>query len=294
MRRLAHISDLHFGRHDPQVVERLTEALVTTAPDLAVISGDFTQRARHLQFAEARTFLEGLKAAGLRTLAIPGNHDVPLYDVARRFLSPLRRFRRYIEAEPFPAYFDEQIAVLGINTARSAAVAGGRVSHEQMAEIRRRFARAPSGARRILVTHHPLVELPWGEGGGPLKAAGRAEPALRTALDAGVHLLLAGHHHRPFSGSATAFLAEGGSMLIVQSGTTTSTRLREHANSFNLITDDGETLSIAVEAWDGRGFATQESGAFRLEAGHWQPVRTITPEPLDQMPAGPDPNAAAQ
>jgi 3',5'-cyclic AMP phosphodiesterase CpdA len=270
MRRLAHLSDLHFGRHDPAVVASLHEALTALAPDLIVISGDFTQRARHAQFAEARRFVEGLRAKALRVLAVPGNHDVPLYDIGRRFLSPLRRFRRYVEADPYPYVADEEIAALGLNTARSATISDGRVSHEQMAELRRRFAGAPPGARRILVTHHPLVELPWGEAGKPLRAAGRAKPALRAAIDAGVHLLLAGHHHRPFSGSAAAFLAEGGSMLVVQAGTTTSTRLRAHANSFNVILTDGDRLTITVEAWNGQGFAPHHSEEYICEHGRWR------------------------
>lgn len=270
MRRLAHISDLHFGRHDARVVDRLHDALTALAPDLVVISGDFTQRARHRQFAEARAFLARLREAGLRVLAVPGNHDVPLYDVTRRFLSPLRRFRRYIEADPYPFACDAEVAVLGLNTARSATFSGGRVSHEQMVEMHRCFAQARRDARRILVTHHPLVELPWGESGRPLKAAGRAQPALRAALAADVHLLLAGHHHRPFSGSAAAFLAEGGSMLVVQAGTTTSTRLREHANSFNSLTIESDELTIGVEAWNGTTFASHHRERYRFDNGHWR------------------------
>jgi 3',5'-cyclic AMP phosphodiesterase CpdA len=161
------------------------------------------------------------------------------------------------------------MAVLGINTARSAAISGGRVSEEQMAAMRQRFAGVAPGARKVLVTHHPLVELPWGEDGRTLKAAGRAERALKAAVEAGVHLLLAGHHHRPFSGSAAAFLAEAGAMLVVQAGTTTSTRLREDANSFNLLTPEGPRLEVGVRAWNGTRFVAGEPRAFHCHDGHW-------------------------
>ncbi len=153
--------------------------------------------------------------------------------------------------------------VFGINTARSLAIAEGRVSHDQMDCISRIFARTTPTARRVLAAHHPLVELLWGKAGGSLRAAGRARLALKAALEADVHLLLAGHHHRPFSGSATVFVAAGASMLVLQAGTTTSTRLREGANSFNLIKTQGDTLGIAVDAWDSRRFAADAREAYR-------------------------------
>jgi 3',5'-cyclic AMP phosphodiesterase CpdA len=268
VRRIAHLSDLHFGRHDRVVVAALSEALTALAPDAVVISGDFTQRARRRQFEAARDFVDGLRAAGLAVLAVPGNHDVPLYDVTRRFLRPLARFHHYIERSSYPMIADDEIAILGINTARSLTIADGRVSAEQMDCIPRLFAAAPRTARRLLVTHHPLVELPWGEADRPLRAAGRAARALEAALRADVHLLLAGHHHRPFSGSASAFVAAGAAMLVVQAGTTTSTRLREHVNSFNLIESDGDRLAIAVHAWTGSGFAAAAREAYRFD-GRW-------------------------
>ena len=269
MRRIAHLSDLHFGRHDPTVVDGLSAALTTLRPDAVVISGDLTQRARRSQFAAARAFVDGLRAAGLPVVVVPGNHDVPLWDITRRFFRPLARFRRYIEPHPYPLFADAHVAILGINTARSLTIKDGRVSDEQLACIRERFAEAPPAARRMLVTHHPLVELPWGEKGERLEAAGRSDAAVQTALDAGVHLLLAGHHHRPFSGSAATFLTAGHSLLVVQAGTTTSTRLREHANSFNLIVSDGDRLRVAVQAWTEAGFEEAADESYPFADGRW-------------------------
>ena len=82
MRKIAHISDLHFGAADEQVAERLVESIDELRPDLAVVSGDLTQRARPSQFREARAFLDRLKSF---QLIVPGNHDVPLYNVVGRF-----------------------------------------------------------------------------------------------------------------------------------------------------------------------------------------------------------------
>jgi 3',5'-cyclic AMP phosphodiesterase CpdA len=94
MARLIHMSELHFAAHYSRLVEAVEQRINEEKPDLVVISGDFTQRARTDQFQEACQFLERLRDAGHDVLGVPGNHDVPLYDVLRRFLSPLTRYKR--------------------------------------------------------------------------------------------------------------------------------------------------------------------------------------------------------
>ena len=136
MPRLIHLSDLHFGAHDPVLVEAVERRLDEEKPDLVVVSGDFTQRARTEQFEEAGAFLMRLREAGHEVLAVPGNHDVPLYDVLRRFLSPLTRYKRYIDDSLCPFIEIDGAAVLGINTARSLTFKNGHISDEQMAIIR--------------------------------------------------------------------------------------------------------------------------------------------------------------
>src|SRR5437764_8874292 len=159
MARLLHLSDLHFGAHDEDLVEAVERKADELKPDLAVISGDFTQRARTEQFRQACEFLDGLRERGHEVLGVPGNHDVPLYDVLRRFLSPLTRYRRYIDDSLCPFIELPGVSVLGINTARSLTFKDGRISEEQVEFIRETFARAPRDAMRILVTHHPLLAL---------------------------------------------------------------------------------------------------------------------------------------
>ena len=136
MRVLAHLSDLHFGRVDEALVGPLQAVLAQLRPHLVVVTGDLTQRARSAQFRSARAFLDALPA---RHLVVPGNHDVPLYDITRRFLRPLARYRRYI-GDVEPLYVDEEVAVAGVNTARSLTVKGGRINAEQLARIRERLA----------------------------------------------------------------------------------------------------------------------------------------------------------
>ena len=125
MTTLAHISDLHFGAESPEVVEGLVEDLASIEPSLLVVSGDLTQRARRKEFAAARLFLDRIPS--LR-LVVPGNHDIPLFDLVRRFASPLARFRRYIDPDVDPFFSTDTVAVLGMNTARSNTWKDGRVS----------------------------------------------------------------------------------------------------------------------------------------------------------------------
>src|SRR5438552_10851343 len=156
MARLIHLSDLHFGAHDPRLVAAVAERVDEEEPDVVVISGDFTQRARTEQFHEACKFLERLRERGLEVLGVPGNHDVPLYDVLRRFLSPLTRYRRFIDESLCPFIELPEVVVLGINTARSLTFKDGRINQDQVEFIRETFARTASETVRILVTHHPL------------------------------------------------------------------------------------------------------------------------------------------
>src|SRR5688572_9036696 len=132
MASIAHLSDVHFGHHDPAIVAALEAWLIERRPDLVVISGDFTQRARVEQYRMACEFLDRLEQGGLDVLGVPGNHDVPLWDLVHRFTRPLHRYRRFIDDDLCPWFENDELAVLGINTARSLTFKDGRVSHEQM------------------------------------------------------------------------------------------------------------------------------------------------------------------
>ena len=259
MARLAHLSDLHFGAHDPRLVAAVEERIDAEKPDLVVISGDFTQRARTEQFKEACRFLERLRDAGHEVLGVPGNHDVPLYDVLRRFLSPLTRYRRYIDDSLCPFHELGDAVVLGINTARSLTFKDGRINAEQVEYIAETFARARPEAARILVTHHPLFALPVGDGPDLGTPIGRQELALGAIADAGVDLLLAGHNHRASTHHAPDLVTRAGSALVIQAGTATSTRLREEEQSFNLIDVSAADVTVTVQAWDGQGYSSRDS-----------------------------------
>lgn len=268
MARLIHLSDLHFGAHDPRLVEAVEHRIDEEKPDLVVISGDFTQRARTEQFEEACAFLTRLRDAGHEVLGVPGNHDVPLYDVLRRFLSPLTRYRRYIDSTLCPYHELSGAAVLGINTARSLTFKDGRINREQVDYIRDTFARARD-VPKVLVTHHPMFALPVDDSGALGKPIGRQDMALDAVAEVGVDLLLAGHNHRASTHHARDLATRAGPALVIQAGTATSVRLRDEEQSFNEIDLDGRSVVLTVQRWGGSGFISGDSQRFRRDGDHW-------------------------
>jgi 3',5'-cyclic AMP phosphodiesterase CpdA len=177
MTRIAHLSDIHFGAHDPDVVAASIMWMEVHRPDLIIVSGDLTQRAKVDQFRQASEYLDRLRATGCPTLVVPGNHDVPLYDVIRRFAAPLDRYKRFIGDDLCPWFENDEVAVLGLNTARSLTIKDGRISYEQIDLLRKRFAEVPAGKTRILVTHHPLFAMPIAKEGELSEAVGRHRDA---------------------------------------------------------------------------------------------------------------------
>jgi 3',5'-cyclic AMP phosphodiesterase CpdA len=275
MARLVHLSDLHFGAHDERLVAAVEREIDRLKPGLVVISGDFTQRARTEQFGEACHFLERLRDGGHEVLGVPGNHDVPLYDVLRRFLSPLARYRRFIDESLCPFVELPGVAVLGINTARSLTFKDGRINRDQVAFIRDTFARTPSEFVRVLVTHHPLFALTVGD--QVERAIGRQELALDVVEEAGVDLLLAGHNHHASSQDASDLVTRAGGVLVVQAGTATSTRVREQEQSFNVIDIDDGLVAVTVHGWDGSAFRARDAQPYKYREGRWQILKAEEP-----------------
>ena len=271
MARIAHLSDLHFGAHDPKIVAATEVWLEQQQPDLIIISGDLTQRAKVDQFRQASAYLARLRAAGFQILVVPGNHDVPLYDVFRRFAAPLRRYKHYIEQDLCPWFENDEVAVLGINTARSLTVKDGRINNDQIAILQDRFDAVPPAKTRILVTHHPLYAMPIGEGDELSEAVGRHRDAIEAVAKAGVHIALAGHFHRTYAEAATKMVESAGSVLVVQAGTATSTRLRNsELQSFNWIhARRNDAVELQVIAWDGGAFQRGSHVQFTHDGNNW-------------------------
>ena len=245
MRTIVHLSDLHFGRLDPVVVAPLCAAIDSASPDLIAISGDFTQRAKRSEFVAARAFLNGLRAP---KLLVPGNHDVPLWNVGLRMIMPLRRYQRYISPELEPEYVDDEIIALGVNTARVTVYGGGgRINATQISRIVTRFAAAPQALVRIIVTHHPF-DLPPGV--RERRLLGRAEMAMAGLTLSKPDLFLSGHLHLSHaSRSSERYGMAGHAALIVQAGTV-SRRGRGEQPSFNLLRVHDAEIALARFVWE--------------------------------------------
>ena len=275
MPRIVQLSDLHFGAHDEVIVAAVEREVTASKPDLVIISGDFTQRARTEQFQQAGAFLERLRDAGHEVLAVPGNHDVPLYDVLRRFLSPLGRYKRFIDDSLCPWHQLAGVSVLGLNTARSMTFSDGRINREQVDFVRKHFADTPPGDLKLLVTHHPLFALPVDDSGVLGRPLGRQELALDAMEEMGIDLLLAGHNHRASTHHASELVTRAGGALVVQAGTATSIRLREEEQSFNILDILPGEITIGLKRWAGTEFVGAEPSRFRRAGPDWRRVTVL-------------------
>jgi 3',5'-cyclic AMP phosphodiesterase CpdA len=254
LRVIVHLSDLHFGRVDHPLIEPLISVIKATEPHLVAVSGDLTQRARAEQFQEAKAFLDRLP---FPRLVVPGNHDISLHNLYERFLRPLRKYSEHITSDLEPFYFDGEIAVLGLNTARSFTTKYGRINSAQVQAIGQKFGPLGREITKILVTHHPF-DLPPGYD-DQNQLVGRAERAMTVLARAGVDLILSGHLHLAHSGlTAKRYKIEGHSALVVQAGTAISTRGRGEANSFNILRVKSEEIAVERILWHA------ESASFQL------------------------------
>jgi 3',5'-cyclic AMP phosphodiesterase CpdA len=266
MRTIVHLSDIHFGRIEPALVDRLSAAIIRISPHLLAVSGDLTQRAKRSEFAAARTFLDALP---FPQLVVPGNHDVPLYNVFTRFITPLGRYRRAITPDLSPVFRDDEVIVVGVNTARSFTVGEGKINEEQVDEIVRHLSGAPSGLIRIVVTHHPF-DLP--DGVREERLLGRAAMAMAKLAAAGADLFLAGHLHISHIGhTAERYRIAGHSALVVQAGTV-STRSRGEQPSFNVLRIHRPKVAVERLVWDPdrATFAEAAASVYRHGENGWR------------------------
>jgi 3',5'-cyclic AMP phosphodiesterase CpdA len=275
MRTIAHISDLHFGRLDRAVAEGLVADLAERKPSLLVVSGDFTQRARERQFRDAAAYLKRLPTP---QLVVPGNHDIPLFDVIRRFFFPLHRYRRLISHDLRPLFRDEELLVLGVNTARSFTHKSGWISDEQLVDIKARVCDLTDDVVKVVVTHHPFIPPPREPNADVIL---HGDTYLDELADCGVDVLLAGHLHLAYHDDLRShYKSAKRSTLSIQAGTATSTRRRGEPNAYNWITVSRDLCTVSVRAWCGDRF--EESLVTRYaRADHaWRREQQV---PVDQV-----------
>jgi len=234
MTLLLQISDPHFGTERHEVVEALLQLAARTQPDLAVLSGDITQRARRSQFAAARAFVDRLGA--MPSLVIPGNHDLPLFNVFTRVLCPFANHRRVFGTNLEPQFESCELLVIGVNSARRSRHTEGEVSMEQIERVAQRLERATPLQLRVVVAHHPVASATADDVRHLLH---RREPAVRRWAQAGVDLIVGGHIHLPYVQPLAGRMEIARPVWAVQAGTALSTRVHGQVpNSVNLIRYD--------------------------------------------------------
>jgi len=250
------------------LIDPLLRVVRELEPDVVAISGDLTQRARSYQFRQARSFLDALPQP---QIVVPGNHDIPLHNVFARFLEPLTKYKRYITGDLQPAYEDEEVVIIGVNTARSSVVKGGRINESQVSRLREKFCSLGSGVVKTVVTHHPF-DLP--EGHDERDLVGRARMAMTGLAECGADLFLAGHLHISHTGHTKRYNIRGHSALVVQAGTATSTRERGEVNSFNVLRIAFPAIAVERFSWNPSttGFAVSSVEQFKHTVEGW--IRT--------------------
>lgn len=244
------ISDPHFGTEQAPVVEALVALTRQVAPELLVLSGDITQRARRAQFRSARQFVDRLAVPAV--LAIPGNHDIPLFDLPMRILQPYAHHQHSFGCDLEPLLDLPRFLVIGVNTTRPWRHKHGTVSDAQITRVAQRLRRARSGQLRIVVTHQPLHVYRARDEHNLLRGH---EAAARAWAAAGADIVMGGHIHLPYVRPVRERFADlPRELWCVQAGTAVSSRIRREAvNSVNVIhyADPATALpQCRVERWD--------------------------------------------
>jgi 3',5'-cyclic AMP phosphodiesterase CpdA len=224
---LLHISDTHFGTEQPPLVDALVTLAAQQRPDLVVLSGDITQRARPSQFRAAKAFVERL---GAPILAVPGNHDIALFDLWSRFRHPYDRYTRVFGTNLEPVHVSPDLLVIGVNTTRAWRHKNGEVSPAQIDRVARLLSTARRQQLRLVVVHQPVAVAEAEERANLLRGH---DAALRAWSAAGADLVLGGHIHLPYTLAVQGLPRR---LWVLQAGTAVSSRTRPEApNSVNIL-----------------------------------------------------------
>ena len=265
MKKIVHISDLHFGTEDEKVLNSLIDEINNTSPNLIAVSGDLTQRARTKEYLKARSFLEYLK---FPQVIIPGNHDIPLYNLFGRIKYPFKKFDSYFDKEP-REYNDDQLYVVGLNSVRNLRWKSGKLSSEQLEMGTNEFGESDKNIVRVLVIHHNLFHI---------SSKRNAVKLFKSKLLRGwlmenrIDLVLFGHDHKSMIELVLFDEDEFIDFILLQAGTATSKRTRGVPNSYNIITLDNSLLNIRVQTFNTNRFETTSEAKFIKQSMGWEKI----------------------
>jgi 3',5'-cyclic AMP phosphodiesterase CpdA len=258
---ILHISDTHFGTEQVSVVEALLQLYAQEKPDLVIASGDITQRARRSQFRTASEFFSHMSAP---MIVIPGNHDIPLFNLALRFFAPYANYARAFGRNMQPEFISSDLLVIGVNTTRPHRHVDGEVSAEQIKYVGERLACAQAGHLKVVITHQPVHVITSAD---EINLLHGCHEAVDAWTKSSVDLILGGHIHLPY---VRPLHAEGATQRAwaVQAGTALSSRVRGNVpNSVNIIRYDynANARRCSVEQWNYAVHSARFTMALRTE-----------------------------
>lgn len=243
MIRILHLSDLHFGTERDGIVEELQKTITQLKPDIKIISGDITQRARISQYEMASQFLQDLGKEDL--ICVPGNHDISLYNLIERFCYPYKKYQLYINKSLIQAYLQNEIAIIGVNSVTPYKAMSGFVTDDELKNVMSFFQLLTQKTFKIVVMHHNLIK------SERHKIINNAEKIISLFSRCGVNLILSGHIH-----DAKVELLSHAShhnMYVITAGTAISTRTTA-PNSFNVIDVGVDYALLKVYEYDKNKF----------------------------------------
>lgn len=257
MRLIAHISDLHIGTEVPDIMQALTRDLKKASPHILLVSGDLTQRARKYQFALATEFLNQFP---IPKLVVPGNHDVPLFNLYGRLINPLAKYHFFFPSVAESDYQDDQLLILGLNSTRRWRIRRGQLSHSQLEYMRRFFCSRLDSRFRIFMSHHPLMPAPFHF---PRDLVGRRKHAVKVLAACDVSLAIVGHSHRIYVQNLQhhyPFLERP--MVMAQAGTAVSRRTFGRPQAYNLICVKKKEFTVETRVYGDGHFSRREFHTF--------------------------------
>ena len=247
MLTVLHGSDVHFGKpHRPSVATAVLDLALRATPDVIVLAGDFTQRAKVREYEQARAFLRQLQ--DVPVVVTPGNHDIPLYRVHERLFAPFRNYHAFISEELDTVTRVGGAVFVALNSADPhRGLVNGRIADHQLRSLAQIFRETFDADVRIVVTHHALAPPPDGGSDATIPGSGKVLDRFR---ELGVDLVLSGHLHRGFvtrSSEVRSDHRDQGDIAIVHSGTATSSRGRaaeKGKNSVNVLKIDAQEIEV--------------------------------------------------
>lgn len=242
---ILHLSDLHFGTEKLACVSAIRNFCLKHSIEAVVVSGDLTQRARYKQFYACKHFLDSLK---LPYLVVPGNHDIPLYNVLNRVLNPFTRYQLFF-GNMEKTLETDHFYIMGINSIRRRYHTRGHISLAQIQRIDQALKQAPAHKIKLIVAHQPFYTPP-NDPHGVKDCPMLGRIALESWSKHGLNGLLHGHLHRSavYDLNQIYHLGAVHPVLDIHAGTAMSYRLHHGlTNGFNVIDCQGNVQHYSFD-----------------------------------------------